>query len=852
MKKVVFLIVLCIGSTLNAQIVNIPDANFKAKLLEASSTSPIAKDINGNPIAIDINDDNEIQTDEALNIYRLNISNIYLADVTGLEAFINLTELRLFNTDLPILDISQLNNLTYLRSYNNPISNLDLSQNINLLELRLESTNLDNLNLSFCTNLTTLWLTDNNFNSIDVSQNLNLEVLNLGANNLDSIDLTQNLNLVDLDISFNNITSIDLSQNGSLIRLVLNQNNLTNLNLTSNLSLRDLSVGSNNLDMLELPQTESLESIQFANNNLNTIDVSPYMNLHRLSAGGNNLTSLDVSQNPILDDLSCWSNQITSIDVSQNTELRILNISDNLLTSLDVSSNSQLVLFECDNNDLLTILAKNGSEEAFQFIGNPNLSFICADENQIDDFVANANSNTLVTSYCSFVPGGNYNTITGNVLFDVNNDGCDTSDYPNSNFYISINDGSILEGSITNASGNYTFYTQDGNFDINPNLENPTWFNFSPLSANTSFSDNNNNLFEQDFCVTANGTHNDLEIVIIPFSNTSPGFDANYQILFRNKGNQLLTGDINFAFDGTILDFVTALPLPDDQTTGSLTWNYTNLVPFETRSVDLTLNLNSPTETPPLNIGDILDYSVEISPITGDETPDDNSFDLQQTVVGSYDPNDITCLEGDIVEPNMIGEYLHYNVRFENTGNAAATFVVVANDIDETQFDLDSFQIMHASHDMMTRITNNKIEFIFDDINLEPEGMGNVVYKIRSLDNLDVGDSVSQQANIFFDYNFPIETNVATTIFHEPLSVDEYSLDTTIQLFPNPVVDVLNVKGKSAITSIRIFDVHGRAMYSEKQQSTDISLDISNYSNGLYFVEVESVDGKLLEKLIKQ
>ena len=66
----------------NAQIVTIPDANFKAKLLSADTTNQIAKDLSDNYFKIDANNDGEIQESEAsqvsyLSIFQSNIHDIY-------------------------------------------------------------------------------------------------------------------------------------------------------------------------------------------------------------------------------------------------------------------------------------------------------------------------------------------------------------------------------------------------------------------------------------------------------------------------------------------------------------------------------------------------------------------------------------------------------------------------------------------------------------------------------------------------------------------------------------------------------------------------------------------------------
>ena len=98
MKKLYFLFFFAFSFLANAQIINIPDANFKAKLLEASSSNYIAstEDINNtggafNYTAIDTNNDGEIQVSEALAIKYLNVgpyqtSNSNIRNLIGIEA----------------------------------------------------------------------------------------------------------------------------------------------------------------------------------------------------------------------------------------------------------------------------------------------------------------------------------------------------------------------------------------------------------------------------------------------------------------------------------------------------------------------------------------------------------------------------------------------------------------------------------------------------------------------------------------------------------------------------------------------------------------------------------------------
>ncbi len=178
---------------------------------------------------------------------------------------------------------------------------------------------------------------------------------------------------------------------------------------------------------------------------------------------------------------------------------------------------------------LKRLFIKNGSNESVNFDFCGALEFVCADESQINSIYAyfidiNLNNQAVVNSYCSFMPGGNYNTITGNIRLDANNNGCDAGDINLNNIRVNINDGTNSGASFLNTAGNYSFYTQVGSFDITPSIDNPTWFNILPVTATIPFADNNNNTATQDFCISANGFHPDVEVVISPSLFCTPRF----------------------------------------------------------------------------------------------------------------------------------------------------------------------------------------------------------------------------------------------------------------------------------------------------------------------------------------
>jgi len=379
----------------------------------------------------------------------------------------------------------------------------------------------------------------------------------------------------------------------------------------------------------------------------------------------------------------------------------------------------------CSYNQLEYINLKNGTNEnAVEINGNQTLKYICIDEsqrNQVYQVLVNTSyfpeyfwypGQVVLGTYCNFQPGGLTYTIQGNTKFDFNTNGCDASDISFPMKY-AITDGTISGDFISNSSGAYHEQVPSGAYTITPMLEEPSYYTIFPTSTVVSFPAQTSP-FEQNYCVTASGIKEDLEVIILPTSRARPGFNATYKIVYRNKGNITMSGYVKLYFHDNLSDFVYANPAVDTQITDFLTWNFSDLLPFETREIQVVFNINTPMETDPVDIGNSLGYGATIFPIVNDEKPYDNQNDLKQIVVNSQDPNDKTCIEGETILPDMIGNYVHYMIRFENTGTATAENIVVKDSIDTDKFDINSLVPLNGSHSFVTRISNsNQVEFIF-------------------------------------------------------------------------------------------------------------------------------------------
>lgn len=719
------------------------------------------------------------------------------------------------NNDFEI-QISEAQAVFELSIISQPVGSIEgISSFDNITNFRLQGAGVSSMDLSSLTQLETLILNLNaELTSLDVSNLFNLKSLNCGNNG--------------------QLASINFGTISNLENLVCFDNDLLSINTLSN-----------------------LKYINCSGNNISTLDVSSYSNLEFLSCSSNPISSLDVSNLTNLEELWCQFTNLSLINLDGATALREVQMTNNDLFDVDTSSLINLEILFLGNNPNLTYLnTKNGIEEqVIQIANNTNIEYICTDTFEAADVLSSANiagSTSVVNSYCSFVPGGDYNTITGSIIFDNANDGCDLSDGVFPFYKINLDDGIIVNSNFSNNAGEYNFYTQDGTFTVTPDIENSSFFNLSPTNETINFPDTDNNVEVQDFCITANGIHPDVEIALASTIPARPGFDAEYLITYRNKGNQTLSGGITLSYNAEVMDYVSSSETPAFQVGTFINWTYLDLLPFESRSIYVTLNVNSPMESPAVNIDDVLSFTVEADPIAGDEFPDDNIFNFDQTVVGSFDPNDIACMEGDVVEPSEIGNYLHYLIRFENTGNAAAENVVVKTEVDPTQFDISTLRLLSSSQDVDVRVSDNTIEFIFEGINLNASGgHGNILLRMKTKQTLDTNDTVTKNAEIYFDYNFPIETNDANTTF-ATLSVSDYENDKSVSLYPNPVKNTLNIEAKNVINSVSLYDVQGRLLQTKINSSKQIKIDLSSRANGIYFIKTITDAGINVEKIVKK
>ncbi len=447
---------------------------------------------------------------------------------------------------------------------------------------------------------------------------------------------------------------------------------------------------------------------------------------------------------------------------------------------------------------------------------------------------------------------------------DTNNNGIKDNDETTFNygsFVYQINNSTTIQYGSSN-SGSYQIYDSNPNnsYDISFSLNSTlTSYYTSSVSYNNVTLPTGSGANTLYFPVVNILPHVDARVSLINSGQPRPGFTYTVSILYQNYGSQTIpNGTLNFIKDPnlTITYVSEAGVIP---TANGFSFDFTNLGPFQSRSLYVTFLV--PT-IPTVALGDLITNTSSIQ-INSDIDLTNNTAQLTQTIVGSYDPNDkIESHGGKILHADFTAnDYLYYTIQFENTGTASAEFVRV-EDLLDAKLDKNTFEMISASHNVNTKREDNQLTWHFYNINLPPTvtdpigSHGYVYFKIKPRIGYAIGDIIPNNASIFFDYNPAIVTATFNSEFVQFLGTTTFNTGT-VSLFPNPAstyFSITNSNTSGKISSIAIYDSIGKKLFTAKNiLQTNINIDVSNFAKGIYLVEITSdTNQKLTKKLMVQ
>ncbi|MGN0606199.1 MAG: hypothetical protein ACI4JM_06730, partial [Oscillospiraceae bacterium] len=322
-------------------------------------------------------DDEILSAKEIMKVTEIDVSDMGISDLKGIEYFTALTKLYCQKNQITSLDVSKNTALTELNCSENPlvavntagsISSFDASS-LSAFEIRASVICLADYGIKedMVSDDLTGGTIENGYLFIDGTATYTYDIDgDLGTN---TISCTINSNLSGIAINSENFPDENFRRYVQELDTV-NDDILSSEEIVAVTKIDVSDMGISSLKGIE--HFTALEILNCGSNSLKSLDVSKNTSLKTLNCSANSLTSLKVNKNTALTELCCDNNNITSLDVSQNTALENLSVSNNNLTSLDVSECTLLIYLECAKNNLTSLdLSENTALETLKCSENP-------------------------------------------------------------------------------------------------------------------------------------------------------------------------------------------------------------------------------------------------------------------------------------------------------------------------------------------------------------------------------------------------------------------------------------------------------------------------------------------------
>ncbi|MGV3636867.1 MAG: DUF7619 domain-containing protein [Flavobacteriales bacterium] len=403
------------------------------------------------------------------------------------------------------------------------------------------------------------------------------------------------------------------------------------------------------------------------------------------------------------------------------------------------------------------------------------------------------------------------------------------------------------EIAITDGTGHFLFGMPDGSYTLEQT--DPTLTPICPVVQPIPFTVSG----DDQTIDLANGSTVPLDLSVDLASGVfRPGFQTSYAVYVRNVSPQLSGPlELTVQLDPT-LSFLGASVVPTSVAGQTLTWNLPALQSFGMQSI--VIDVQVPVGTP-LGLG--LNTVATLTNPVVESTQLNNTATEQNTVVGSYDPNDKRAVTSSRASDALYfidgDEWIDYTIRFQNTGTFPAEFVVITDTIDP-ELDLLSFVQGAASHPFSVSFKPGRvIEWRFDDIQLpdsasdEPGSHGLVKFRMKPRLPLVAGTLIENIANIYFDFNEPVITDPSVLMAEFSTDVQRTSATDPL-VFPNPATNILHLAGPVPSQQEmvwRIQSLDGRDVLLGPGTALGGGIDVSTLAPGTYLLVLDHADRRL-------
>ena len=564
---------------------------------------------------------------------------------------------------------------------------------------------------------------------------------------------------------------------------------------------------------------------------------------------------LDLVFSAVRNDIIAWSENIGGVDVFGQANI----ISDDFdapysieLTDLDRDGDLDLVSTSEHDNQIAWFENLNG-------VGSYGIAQIIVDSLSEPKSISVGNLNnhgyievlgisTDMNKIAWYEKTSTTSQIIGQILFENDSTHCTENSLPLNDIKVTAQNNveSITTLSLQNGAFQlFPYFLNEYTISAHPNLNFD--YNLIPL-IDTITIDSLEDIDEVNFCIVPTNSIDDAELKLFVTPPPRPGFETSIRTVLKNIGTNELEGILSLKYDTSKVEFVSIDEPSAIIESGEISMQVSEFGAFS----EIVLRIELRVKQPPTNtIEDSLKLLASFEHNGMDLTPDNNIVEECIQLIGSYDPNDIAVKEGPFILENQISDFLHYFIRFQNTGTADAINVLVENEIDEN-LDISTFELEETSHlGRVTLINDGTAVFDFENIYLpdsttnELESHGFIAYKIKPKQDIGIGDKIYNQASIFFDFNEAIITNTVVTEVVEPTSTTNLFAQK-VKLSPNLTNDIINIQSDIEFKRLVILNTQG-ILVKEMNPVLD-NINVSDLEEGIYYCILTTQDGEKISK----
>ncbi len=478
--------------------------------------------------------------------------------------------------------------------------------------------------------------------------------------------------------------------------------------------------------------------------------------------------------------------------------------------------------------ELLSVIDANGCEDSY--VGYQDSAYITYDPN------------------C-------YDHITGYAYTDANGD-CvkNTGEAGIANLNVqTISDNGQNYYATTDATGFYDIAVLPGNYAVSAYTYSYGYC--SPSTCNSLYNDTliNTGLVSSgnNFGFSSSGA---FDLVVHPGCLSSqPGSSKEYWVYYYNQGSLPASNVVlTFIHDPNVtLTYTNPTYTSYNQATHTITWNLGTVpVSYLGTNQQVIMNFDVPAN---LSLGYAISAIASLSPVAGDCDQNDNVESITDVVSASHDPNEKQVSPtGNILPTDSV---LNYTIRFQNTGNAAATRVVIKDTLSPL-VNPASIEMGASNYPYKYTLSGNGILTItFDPINLPDSShgvdssSGFVKYSVKVRNSTSLGSRIKNTAFIYFDINPAVVTNTTVntvSLFGTGIKTINTSA-MNISVSPNPVHDksLFTIDGATGEVSFEITDVTGRKVFETNTTDRNITLESEAYASGMYVYTARDTKGNI-------